>query len=109
MITKQDLEKLKQKIMENKKLLDTFIQVQKENGKIERIPVKIVINPKAKIKWIKNAVPITVDEIWQQIKDKETYEEQQEAIGRYVLKAKSFYETVVKTKESFNGKFIEVK
>ncbi len=108
MITKEDLLKIKEKILEAKKPLKTFIQVKHYDGKIEKIDVVIIINPKAKIKHIKQAVPITIKEIWEQVKDKNSLEEQQEAIGQFIIKAKEFYTSAEKAKDIFEGKYLDI-
>lgn len=109
MVTREDLEIVKQKIMETRKAIDTFVQLEKENGEIEKIPVKIVINPKAKLKWMKQAIPVTINEIWKVIKDKDSFEEQQKAICNFVIKAREFYSKTLHVKQIFNGKFIDIK
>ena len=98
---------MKEKIIQEKKPLKTFVQVKYPDGRVEKIDVVIVINPKAKIKHTKHAVPITLKEIWEQIKDKETLEQQQKAIGKFIIEAREFYAVAEETKEIFEGKYID--
>ncbi|RMD47619.1 MAG: hypothetical protein D6834_00520 [Aquificota bacterium] len=109
MITVEHLENVKQKILETRKPIETFVRVQHEDGKIEKIPVAIIINKKAKLKQIeKGKTPITIDEIKQLIKDKETFEQQQESVGRYIIEVNQFYKTAEKTRKVFEGKYVDI-
>ncbi len=108
MITREDLIVLKEEILKTKKPKETYVQID-YGDRIEKVPVCIIINPKAKQRFITSGIiPITVKEIWKIIKGKNSFREQQESIGRYILEAVKFYQTAENTRKLFDGDYIDI-